>query len=201
MNEGSKVATDIANRPALARFRVLAASIEPEAATSHGEFAKGIAELRELREPRPICQALLAFGERLLEDGELERSEACATEALRITCEIGFPHREGEAELLLGSIALARRDWEPASRHLHVALGRARELGTPELESQTCAALADYQEALGRRARAVGWLGNAVRIFQRVFLSLSAHGELQDRYLAEPRRARLLETLEDWLQD
>jgi predicted ATPase/DNA-binding CsgD family transcriptional regulator len=109
------------------------------------------------------CYALVALGEVLLSEGDLEGSQARAEEVRALAEQMRIPSLAAAADELLGRLAADRGGWSEAEARLHDALARRVEIGTPLWLPQLLDELALVAAGLESYAEAARLVGAAER--------------------------------------
>ena len=121
---------------------------------------------REAGDARATALALLWLGAVATGQGELERAETLATEALARWQALSDPdwHRVGDAHYILGHIASLRGDQDTAEGQFAASLTLARAVGADLCEASVLEALGTCARNRGDQIRAAGLFAKSLKL-------------------------------------
>jgi len=131
-------------------------------------YENALRRARQLGDERLAAMARVGQAEVSHRRGDQEYAAAEARHALEAFVAIGDDLGRCDALKLLGSIALARTDYEEANRYLASALELARQCANPLLEAEVLEERAELHERTGRSALAHADAEVAAAIYRRL---------------------------------
>lgn len=131
-------------------------------------YESALRRARQLGDRRLAAMARVGQAEVSHRRGDYDYACAEARHALEVFAAIGDELGRCDAMRLLGSIALARSDWDEANRCLANALDVAREFANPLLEAEILEERAELHERTGHAALAHADAEVAAAIYRRI---------------------------------
>ncbi len=131
-------------------------------------YDSALRRAQQLGDQRLAAMARVGQAEVSHRQGDYEYAEAEARHALEVFAAIGDELGRCDALRLLGSVALARSDWDEANRCLAGALELARQFVNPLLEAEILEERAEFHERTGRTALAHADAEVAAAIYRRL---------------------------------
>lgn len=143
-------------------------------------YESALRRARQLGDRRLAAMARVGQAEVSHRRGDDEYARAEARYALEVFLEIGDELGRCDSLKLLGSVALARADWDEANRCLADALELARRFANPLLEAEILEERAELHERTGQSALAHADAEVAAAIYRRLGAT-KRHHETQEK--------------------